>query len=287
VPRPPLGFLLAAEETRKTFEGLGTTEKVIWYVLILVSTAIFAWGCFRLVRKYARGRSAFTFDRPTRRARRALKTTITHAWIRRRDPLAGLGHLLIFYGFLVLFAGTAILAFQDDVARPLFGFDFWRGWFYLGYSLFLDVFGVALVLGLAVMAIKRGVLKPFRLSYWRPDRAEGEYDRRPYVVGDWAFLGILFFLALTGFLLEAFRIAVDRPSFEVWSPFGWIAARGLTGLGLSGDAAASRHLVGARGRRARVRRVDPVHEGRAHADEPRRRRASRRDGRQGARAHPS
>ena len=54
--------------------------------------------------------------------------------------MAGLGHLLIFYGFLVLFIGTAILAFQDNVAKPLLDFDFWHGWFYLGYSLFLDLF---------------------------------------------------------------------------------------------------------------------------------------------------
>jgi hypothetical protein len=31
------------------------------------------------------------------------------------------------------------------------------------------------------------------------------------------FLGSLFFLALSGFLLEAFRIADTNPSFEVWS----------------------------------------------------------------------
>src|SRR5205823_13891689 len=101
-----------------------------------------------------------------------------------------------------LFAGTAILGFQDDVAKPLFGFDFWRGGFYLGYSLVLDVFGIALAVGLAIMAAKR-LRHPQRLDYGRPDRAE---DRRGYVLGDWAFLGSLFFLALSGFLLEAFRI---------------------------------------------------------------------------------
>jgi Fe-S oxidoreductase len=241
LPRPLI--LLAETATRKTFAGLETWEKVLWYSLIVVSTAIFVWGCYRLVRKYRRGRTVAAFDRPRRRFERALTTTLTHSWIRRRDPLAGLGHLLVFYGFLVLFVGTAILAFQDDVARPLLGFDFWRGWFYLGYSLFLDVFGVALVVGLGVMAVKRGILRPFRLDYRRPDRAEGEYDRRPYVIGDWAFLGILFFLALTGFLLEAFRIAIDEPDFEVWSPFGWLGAKAFIGLGLGPEAAESARLV--------------------------------------------
>jgi Fe-S oxidoreductase/nitrate reductase gamma subunit len=241
LPRPLI--VLADAATRKTFAGLETWEKALWYALIVVSTAIFFWGCYRLARKYFQGRGRVRLDDPVGRTRRAVVTTLTHSWIRRRDPLAGLAHLLIFYGFLVLFIGTAILAFQDDIARPLLGFDFWRGWFYLGYSLFLDVFGVALVLGLAVMAVKRGILRPFRLNYWRPDRVKGEYERRPYVIGDWAFLGILFFLALTGFLLEAFRIAVAEPDFEVWSPFGWLGAQALVGLGLEPEAAESARIV--------------------------------------------
>ena len=235
--------LAAAEQTRETFANLGTWELVVWYVLILLSTAIFAWGMFRLVQKYRRGRGGFALERPGRRLARTAKVVFTHSWIRRRDPLAGLGHLLIFYGFVVLFLGTAILAFQDDVARPLFGFDFWHGPFYLGYSLFLDLFGVALVLGLGVFVLKRTLLKPFRLDYWRPDRAEGEYDRRPYLIGDWAFLAALFFLALTGFLLEGLRIAVDDPSFEVWAPAGWALGQGFIALGVEGDAAESARLV--------------------------------------------
>jgi Fe-S oxidoreductase/nitrate reductase gamma subunit len=230
-------------QTRDTFAGLATWEKGIWYVLVVVSTAIFFWGLLRLVQKYRRGRGAVMLDRPGGRLRRAVLTTLDHSWISRRDPLAGLGHLLIFYGFVVLFIGTAILAFQDNLARPLLGFEFWQGWFYLGYSLFLDVFGVALVAGLGVMAVKRGILRPFRLDYWRPDRAESEYDRRPYVVGDWLFLGMLFFLALTGFLAEAFRIAATDPAFERWAPFGWLAGQGLMGLGLEGKAAADARYV--------------------------------------------
>jgi len=230
-------------QTRDTFANLPTWEIALWYALVVVSTAIFVWGVVRLVSKYRKGRGAFGLDEPGRRLVRTATVVFTHSWIKRRDPLAGLGHLLVFYGFLVLFIGTVILAFQDEVARPLLGFDFWQGWFYLGYSLFLDLFGVALVVGLGVFAVKRGILKPFRLDYWRPDRAEGEYDRRPYVVGDWAFLGILFLLALSGFLLEGFRIAVADPPFEAWSPAGWALGQAFIGLGLEGGAAESARLV--------------------------------------------
>ena len=146
---------------------------------------------------------------------------------------------------MVLFAGTAILAFQDDFAEPVLGFDFWHGWFYKVYSLFLDVFGAALVVGLAYFAVKRGILRPFRLSYWRPvEPAEPLRDQpRRYRLGDWVFLGSLFFLALTGFLLESFRIAADNPSFEVWAPVGYAIGHAFRAIGFEDGAAADARAV--------------------------------------------
>jgi Fe-S oxidoreductase len=189
--------------------------------------------------KYRRGHTQTVIGNRLERAKNTARIIATHAWIRRRDPLAGLGHLLVFYGFLVLFAGTAILAFQDDFANPVLSFDFWHGWFYLGYSLFLDLFGAGLVVGLAIFAVKRGILRPFRLRYWRPvEPAEPLRDQpKRYELGDWVFLGSLFFLALTGFLLEAFRIAAHDPDFEVWSPVGWLVGKGFIGIGFDGKAA--------------------------------------------------
>jgi Fe-S oxidoreductase len=237
--------LLGAEETRETFAGLETWQIVLWYVLIAVSVAIFLYGVTRLVLKYRRGRTSAPVGNLVERAVRTTKVVATHAWIRRRDPLSGLGHLLVFYGFVVLFIGTGILAFQDDFAEPVLGWFFWQGWFYLGYSLFLDVFGFALIIGLSVFAVKRGVLKPFRLSYWRPAEPAPELaaEASRYRIGDWLFLGSLLFLALTGFLLEAFRIAADDPTFEVWAPFGWLVGQAFIALGFDDGAAESARAV--------------------------------------------
>jgi hypothetical protein len=236
---------LGAEETRETFAGLETWQIVLWYGLIALSVAIFFYGVARLALKYRAGRTKAPVGRPIERAMRTAKIVATHAWIRRRDPLAGLGHLLVFYGFVVLFIGTGILAFQDDFAEPVLGWVFWQGWFYLGYSLFLDVFGFALIVGLSVFAVKRGILRPFRLSYWRPAEPAAPLadEAKRYRLGDWLFLGSLLFLALTGFLLESFRIAADRPDFEVFSPVGWLVGNGFRTIGLSGDAAADARLV--------------------------------------------
>lgn len=229
-------------ETRETFAGLATWEIVLWYGLIAVSTAIFAWGVIRLVRKYRRGRGGASLDRPPARLGRTAWIVLSHAWIRRRAGVTGVAHAAVFYGFVVLFIGTAILAFQDDIAKPLFGWDFWHGAFYLGYSLFLDAFGAALLVGLLLFAIRRGVVRPPRLSYARVDR-EDEETRRAYVVGDWVFLATLAFLGATGFLLEALRIAQLDPSFERWSPLGWVLGQGFISAGLGRGAAGASHHV--------------------------------------------
>ena len=229
-------------ETRQTFEGIAPWEIAIWYALVAISTVVLLWGIARLVRKYRRGRRITPLEHLPRRLLRTTIAVATQSTLRYRHPLAGLAHTLTFYGFVVLFIGTVILAFNDDFTRLLFGYDFWHGAFYLGYSLFLDVFGAALIVGLIALAIIRYGQRPFRLNYERPDRKPGESGRTEYMVGDAIFIGSLFFLALTGFLLEAVRIAQHNPSFEVWSPVGWVAGQGLRALGLEGQAAAGLHF---------------------------------------------
>lgn len=228
-------------QSRQTFAGLHGWEIGVWYGLVLLSTLIFAWGAFLLLRKYATGRAFHGLGGMLRRIGPGSRIVFTHRGIKRRGATAGLAHASVFYGFLVLLIGSAILAVQDDLAAPLFHYEFWRGWFYLGYSLFLDVFGTLLIVGLLVMAVLRGVIRPKRLDYTRPRGTHGEFDRKRYVTGDWLFLGLLLFLAISGFLLEALRIAQTNPPFEIWSPVGWLIAQQLRAAGLTGSAAETIH----------------------------------------------
>ena len=78
--------------------------------------------------------------------------------------------------------------------------------------------------------------RPWRLGYARVDGGD-ESERRLYRVGDWVFLSTLLFLGVTGFILESLRIAITLPSFEVWSPIGWVVGNSFHDLGLSPSAA--------------------------------------------------
>lgn len=122
-----------------------------------------------------------------------------------RDRGAGLMHAMIYYGFLVLFAGTVTL--EIDHLLPA-GLKFLHGGFYQGYSFVLDLAGVVYLAGLAWAAWRRYVTPPWRIrSKTKPEDA--------WILATLALIGI------TGFTTEAARIAlVQRPDFEVWSFVG-------------------------------------------------------------------
>jgi Fe-S oxidoreductase/nitrate reductase gamma subunit len=236
----------AAEKTRDVFWEFEPALEVLWYVLAGISVLVFAYGVARPLAKYRVGRGGYVPPRSELpgRIREALRILFSHSSIKRRDPYVGWAHRGIFYGFLVLFIGTVILAINTDFTEPVFGWRFFEGDFYLGYSIVLDVLGLALLAGLVLMMVRRGISRPSKLDYARPDRESETPERRMYRVGDWTFVGILLVLVLSGYVLEGARIAMDGPGYDEFSPAGWVAAQGFDAVG-AGDAAlrAVRHAL--------------------------------------------
>jgi Fe-S oxidoreductase/nitrate reductase gamma subunit len=231
-----VGLLFAATKTRPVFWDFTTPLKVLWYVLAVISVFVFLYGVWRPIGRYRRGKGGpwppVAWRELPGRLAGGLGLLFSHRTIERRDHTAGWGHGAIFYGFIVLFAGTVILGFDTDFLTPVFGVSYFHGNFYLVYKEVLNVFGTALIVGLLVMMIRRAIVRPRKLDYARPDRAPGDpqYDRRVYEIGDWVFLGTLLVIALTGFLLEGVRIAMSDPGYGGTQFGGWIVAQALTGL---------------------------------------------------------
>jgi Fe-S oxidoreductase len=238
---------LAAEKTREVFWGMGTLPEALWYLLATASVIVFAYGLARPIAKYLRGQRAFlpTRQELRRRLGAGSRALFSHRTIGRRSRAVGWAHRGIFYGFLTLFAGTIVLGIDTDITERFFGWRFFKGNFYLVYSVVLDVLGLALALGLLFMAIRRGFLRPRRLDYRRPDRDGAETpERRRYRVGDWTFLGVLAIVVLTGYLLEGVRIAMDQPGHHGWQPVGWAVAQTYGWLGIGdGGLSAIRHGI--------------------------------------------
>ncbi|GAC1565908.1 MAG: heterodisulfide reductase-related iron-sulfur binding cluster [Ktedonobacteraceae bacterium] len=232
-----LSFILASGPIgpgRPIFEFFTPIMEVTFYVLAAISTLVFALGVFLKVRKYWRGKPEMRLDHLPRRLGRAIRLAAQNATVAKRDRYAGVGHFMIMWGFITLFLGTVILALDYDLIRPIHPqWQFYHGDFYDIYKLVLDTLGIVFLIGLLAMMIRRGFFRLPQLNYKRVDRPEGSYDRRPYKAGDAIFVGGLFLIGFTGYLLEGSRIAHDQPLSMVWSPVGSIVSQLFLKIGFT------------------------------------------------------
>jgi len=123
-----------------------------------------------------------------------------------KDPQAGLMHSMVYFGFLVLFAGTVTLEIDHILPNQL---KFLEGNFYRVYSAILDLAALVFLGGLAWAFTRRYIQRPWRLrSKTKPEDA--------------LILGLLAVIGITGLSTEAARITlVGRPDFEIWSFVGY------------------------------------------------------------------
>jgi len=233
--------VLGRDVTREIFEGISFEGEILFYGLSALATIVFFVGIGVRLRKYVRGRRQDVIGSPLgflRRAARSSVDTALNQTVAKRDPYAGVFHAAIMWGFIVLFIGTAILTIESDIVRPFLPqFSFYWGAFYVVYSLVLDILGLAMIVGIVAMAIRRA-RRPRQLDYGRVDIGPATTDRGGFRTGDWILLGWLGLLGVSGFILEGARIlANDFPWFEVFSPVGWVVAGLFRALGLTAASA--------------------------------------------------
>ena len=240
----------ATDVTRILFEDFPLWMLVSFYVIATAAIVVFLYGVWAQIRKYRRGARSGAWSPFWPRFRAMAAQLADHRTIRRRARSAGLAHMFIFYGFAVLFIGTSIITVDHDITGPVAGVHFWHGWFYLIFSLAMDLAGLSLIGGLVYMMYRRGWLALPRLDYHRPDRSpeDPDYDRSFYRREDWAFLWLLILIGVTGYVLEAVRLVwlQDNPvvwDYRWWSPVGALLAHLLQGLGLGPDGAASLRMA--------------------------------------------
>src|SRR5437870_3629793 len=177
------------------------------YLLVAVQALVLAYGFTRRYVTWRRGRPYGPIDQVGERLRQALAVAFVHRrLIRPGYVYAGLMHLFIFWGFVVLFIGSLIVLLEAAIARPYCGFSFYQGAFYVVYKLVINLFGLLFLIGLLMAAYRRYAqhLPKFRRS----------------LSDDAIVLGILLFLGVTGFLLEALRLSATR---DPNAPIHWVA----------------------------------------------------------------
>ncbi len=201
------------------------------YVLGGLAMFAFGWGTWQHVRRWRLGKPERLLSKVGERLRAFIKFGMFQGRL-VSDPYALAMHLGIFWGMVVLFLGTALATLDQDIGYLLFKWQFLRGYIYLFYKLFLDLFGLALLVGLALAFWRRYVLKPERLKNL-------VYPTFP--LDSFYLLAILFFVGATGFVVEALRLAATQVPWAHWSPVGNQLAKLFEGM--SPAALRSTHFV--------------------------------------------
>jgi Fe-S oxidoreductase/nitrate reductase gamma subunit len=203
---------------REIFWNIGAWGNIV-YLLSAIALGLFIWAVYRRVLLWRTGRPDNRLDhlgkRITSFLRKLLLELLGHRKI-LREPFPGVLHLTVFWAFLSFFALSA----ADFIHH--YWFPFLRGGIYLWFSLVVDIFGLLALLAILAFAFRRYILRPSRL------------DNQP---SDAIALALLFFLILTGFLVEGSRLAatemIATPQYAPWSVGGWIFGRFFFGWGQS------------------------------------------------------
>jgi Fe-S oxidoreductase/nitrate reductase gamma subunit len=204
---------------------IGWNISYIWlmYLLLLPTVVVAGYGFWRRIRLWRCGQPVVRLDRPTER----LGLLVRHALLQvrtARQAYAGGFHLMIFTGFIILAIATAVVMLDFD-----FHTDIMKGRFYLVFqSLIVDLFGGLVLVGVGLAAVRRWIRRPKQLVY--TDEAS------------W-LLVLIFAIALTGFLVEGWRIAATRDPWAEWSPIGNLMAS-LSAPLMSDAALRTAHLAG-------------------------------------------
>jgi Fe-S oxidoreductase len=156
--------------------------------------AVLIYGLYRRIQRWKLlGAAEVRWDRPLERMARVLKTFLGQKRV-AEYKYAGAMHALMFFGFVLLFIGTCLVAIERDIGQHLLGYEpvaFLKGSFYNVFSFVLDVAGVMVIAGCCMALYRRYVKKPSYLQ------------GRPY--GVWVVF--LLVVSITGFYVEAARIA--------------------------------------------------------------------------------
>src|SRR4030065_143568 len=148
---------------RETFWNIPQWAEIGQYILGLLSRLILIYGVVRRIRRWRQGQPENRFDQLPVRLRSLWVQAVVQARI-TNDIYAGVMHLTIFWGMVVLLLGTVLATVDWDVTHLFFDFQFLTNGFYVIYELGLDIFGILLLVGLGMAFYRRYAVRPGRLQ---------------------------------------------------------------------------------------------------------------------------
>ncbi|HOO89258.1 MAG TPA: heterodisulfide reductase-related iron-sulfur binding cluster [Syntrophales bacterium] len=209
-------------EGREVFWNAPFPSELILFLFAAIAIAICVYGFYLRWQMWkAIGRPEKRTDQPGER----IKSLLLNGLLQIRtfkETFPGIMHALIFFGFFVLIFGAAFDATHFHLP---FLVPFFNGTFYLWFSFIMEVFGLAVLVGIVLAVWRKYIQKPDRLGY------RGKADA---VADDAIILLLIGGIIVTGFLLEGFRlyvnVNVDGYTWGGWSFVGYAFSKTLTGI---------------------------------------------------------
>ena len=228
--------MLSQIPTREEYLYFSLPEKLLFYALTFAVLAFAGWQIYNRMRIWQQGkpigwrtlRSGREYWLPTKDAVRTYASNIgtyvlAQKKVRSSRKTSGAPmHLMIFYGFFALFIATTLLGI--NTYSPI---KFHRGNYYLVYEAVFDAMGLVFMAGIVWAFFRRWLslrteLRRAAIEHTEEQKRFFEKRRRwpmSHENVDFAILGLLFLIGLTGYLVEGMRIAVNPQS---WDGISWV-----------------------------------------------------------------
>ncbi len=220
------------ELTREIYGNIGTVSKIVFYLCAIASVGVFCWGIWRRRQLWRIGRDAgeridwrASFDR-------LRSKVMTQRTVRKTKRKAGNYHAWLFYGFIVLFIGTCLIAVEEWGHRLFGGGEgnlFHKGLYFVIYEILLEFGGLLFVVGCAWFLVR--MLR------------KGGGDTVGYRKEDLWLIGSLLVIGVSGFVLEGFRIIREATPHPEISFVGWGCSLVLGLFGLDQENVSMPHFL--------------------------------------------
>jgi Fe-S oxidoreductase/nitrate reductase gamma subunit len=171
---------------------------LILYLFVATSVSIFCYGAYQRYKMWLQGKPENRFDGIIGRGWRMGWDTFLQRLV-LRELIPGAIHAMIFFGFLVLFIGTCIVILEADLGLPVISTP---SYFYWGFTVVLNLFGLAAIGGIFFAFVRRYIVKSAYLDN------DGD---------DFFTLALIMVILLTGYFLQALRLAHDQPWWSLYS----------------------------------------------------------------------
>ena len=194
----------------------GVPGTVFFGLLVLLSVVAFVYSMSRRVRVLFATAPENRFERIGTRIRK----TIEYAFLQKRmfrDLYAGVFHIFLFTGFVVLLVRTIALVVEGVVP----GFVLLSGRAGDAYTFVKDVFEVLVLVGVAMALARRAFARPRRLDL---------------TTDAWFILFLIALLIVTDLLAEGAKVALAGGPASPWAPAVSAVAGMLGGLAAGNPA---------------------------------------------------